>query len=766
MHRKPVIYGVAVSVVLLGLIQGFTYQQRHIQKENEHQALLRELNNAKTRFLDLLYNDVATANSLAIIAQEYDVNENFSNVAQQILSKSKYATAIQLTWNGVIKNVFPLKGYESTIGIDTHRDSLRLSEEKKVLEKGDVFFAGPRRLRQGGIGILGKVPILVDGKLRGIVVILTNIETVKKTLDPKGANSEFVYRLKKNAGPDTTVYSLSQNKTAKHTEVISTSIPEGDWTLSISYSEYHHPVTLPVWVIALRSLFAILGGYLTYRTARHPYLLKKIIEQKTRTLSESEQKFRDLVEKNLAGVYILDQGKIIYANPRLSEILGYSDDELLAMGPFDFICQEDRELFVNVFKRQNAGHPGPFHFKVRAAAKDKSILWLEFFLNATIYDNQKASIATVLEVTNRELAEAELLKSQANMRSILDNTDVGFLLLDKDYRMVATNKRFDEGYATAIGTKFKKNISYLDEVQEHGRIPAERFFEAVKRDRKPVQWETKVDNLNGIFYFDISLMPVISNDNLIGFSMSATDITSKKNMEIEREQIAADLVRHNKDLEQFAYIVSHNLRAPLANILGLSTLLQDDAISDEDHLELSNALFTSVSRLDEVVSDLNAILQVRREVSELKQTVEFSVLVSSIIDSIRQLIEQNDVTIQYNFDEVQHFYGIKSYIHSIFYNLISNGIKYRKQGEPCRIFIESKKENGKLLLLFKDNGTGIDLKKQGDKIFGLYKRFHPNIEGKGIGLYMVKNQVETLGGKISLTSEPGVGTEFKLQFEA
>lgn len=248
--------------------------------------------------------------------------------------------------------------------------------------------------------------------------------------------------------------------------------------------------------------------------------------------------------------------------------------------------------------------------------------------------------------------------------------------------------------------------------------------------------------------------------------MSATDITSKKNMEIEREQITADLVRHNKDLEQFAYIVSHNLRAPLANILGLSTLLQDDAISDEDHLELSNALFTSVSRLDEVVSDLNAILQVRREVSELKQTVDFSVLVSSIIDSIRQLIEQNDVTIQYNFDEVQHFYGIKSYIHSIFYNLISNGIKYRKQGEPCRIFIESKKENGKLLLLFKDNGTGIDLKKQGDKIFGLYKRFHPNIEGKGIGLYMVKNQVETLGGKISLTSEPGVGTEFKLQFEA
>ena len=104
-------------------------------------------------------------------------------------------------------------------------------------------------------------------------------------------------------------------------------------------------------------------------------------------------------------------------------------------------------------------------------------------------------------------------------------------------------------------------------------------------------------------------------------------------------------------------------------------------------------------------------------------------------------------------------------MYSIFYNLISNSIKYRRQHIPSVIAIESRLAKNKMELIFIDNGMGIDLNKNGGTVFGLYKRFHNHIEGKGMGLFMVKTQVETLGGKISIKSAENKGTEFKIEFE-
>jgi signal transduction histidine kinase len=108
---------------------------------------------------------------------------------------------------------------------------------------------------------------------------------------------------------------------------------------------------------------------------------------------------------------------------------------------------------------------------------------------------------------------------------------------------------------------------------------------------------------------------------------------------------------------------------------------------------------------------------------------------------------------------------IKSYIYSIFYNLTSNSIKFKQPGIPPIIEISSFLSENKIVLLFKDNGLGIDLNKKGNQVFGLYKRFHLDTEGKGIGLYMVKTQVESLGGTIFIHSNVNTGTEFRIEFE-
>jgi signal transduction histidine kinase len=233
----------------------------------------------------------------------------------------------------------------------------------------------------------------------------------------------------------------------------------------------------------------------------------------------------------------------------------------------------------------------------------------------------------------------------------------------------------------------------------------------------------------------------------------------------ERTKMVGDLMLRNMDLEQFAYIISHNLRAPVANIIGASSVLNDPGLSLDDKEMLIRGINVSVMRLDDVVKDLNNILQVKGDINETKEIVHFSTLVEEIRLSIKNLVDKYDIEIKYDFSEIDGFLTLRGYLYSIFYNLISNSIKYRRKEINCQIEIKSHLTKNKLELTFSDNGMGINLKKSGDLIFGLYRRFHSTAEGKGLGLFMVKTQVEALGGKISVQSLENIGTEFKIEFK-
>lgn len=240
------------------------------------------------------------------------------------------------------------------------------------------------------------------------------------------------------------------------------------------------------------------------------------------------------------------------------------------------------------------------------------------------------------------------------------------------------------------------------------------------------------------------------------------EIAAREKNEEELAKIATDLIQRSTDLQQFAFIVSHNLRAPVANIIGLSEVLKGD-IPGKEQNKVHQFLFSSVDQLDVIVKDLNNILQTKFEITENYANVNLSEMVGNIKSSIRNLIEKENAQILTDFSEIDEITTIKSYIHSIFYNLIQNSIRYKQPDKSPVIQIKSAKYDEKIRISFKDNGIGIDMKKYGDKIFGLYRRFHPGIEGKGIGLFMVKTQVEVLGGSISIKSEPNVGSEFVIE---
>jgi PAS domain S-box-containing protein len=283
---------------------------------------------------------------------------------------------------------------------------------------------------------------------------------------------------------------------------------------------------------------------------------------------------------------------------------------------------------------------------------------------------------------------------------------------------------------------------------------------------------------NGSLFFETiqqakegSLVPVEIRANYIKFGDAelncafVRDISERKKADLERTRITNDLIERNKDLQQFAYIVSHNLRTPVANIMGITDIISSNPLGLKEEEQMMGHLKTSVNSLDEVIKDLNHILQVRHHINEQKETVYFFKLFEDIQQSIISLIKKENILFVIDFEQVDKMWTLKSYLYSIFFNLISNSIKYRSQHSRPVIEITSKKKGNKIEIIFKDNGLGIDMQKSGSQVFGLYKRFHSHAEGKGMGLYMVKTQVEMLGGIITVNSEVNKGTEFRIEFE-
>ncbi len=227
------------------------------------------------------------------------------------------------------------------------------------------------------------------------------------------------------------------------------------------------------------------------------------------------------------------------------------------------------------------------------------------------------------------------------------------------------------------------------------------------------------------------------------------------------KRVTDDLYKHNRELHEFGYIVSHNLRSPVANIMGITNFMEMEMDDPETIAYCVRNLKGSVFRLDEVIKDLSKILSTTdNSVDLVLEKVDLAETVGNIQQDMAEKIERSNTCIDITPGTFVIF-SHKAYIYSIFFNLISNSIKYRTKADPF-IDIHLSQDAETIFILFRDNGCGIDLNRHGEDLFKPYKRFHTHIEGKGLGMFLLKSHVEALGGEISLTSEPGNGTTFKI----
>lgn len=268
------------------------------------------------------------------------------------------------------------------------------------------------------------------------------------------------------------------------------------------------------------------------------------------------------------------------------------------------------------------------------------------------------------------------------------------------------------------------------------------------------------------YWVRLSMIPIYNIENELSHWISIQrDISVDKKQEKEKEQLIRELTQNNKDLKQFSYITSHNLRAPLSNLTGLLNLIEDIPIENDELQEILDGFNKSTHLLNETINDLVKVIIIKDNPSIKKEEVLLKEVFENVFSQLSFQIELFKPIIKINFDNVSIININKAYIESILLNLLTNAIKYRSENRKLKITIQANQVDDQVELSFKDNGIGIDLERNKDKVFGLYQRFHNYPDSKGLGLYLVKSQVETMGGTISIESEVNKGTAFTLTFK-
>lgn len=259
--------------------------------------------------------------------------------------------------------------------------------------------------------------------------------------------------------------------------------------------------------------------------------------------------------------------------------------------------------------------------------------------------------------------------------------------------------------------------------------------------------------------------------------VAANKLIEKQNLELKRQVnyinedlkiTNEELIKQNNNLRQFSYTVSHNLRGPIARLLGLSRLAEMEAetYNNIPTMAIISHIKKSARDLDIVIRDLNQLIDLQNATNLLRQQVNFMdewSEIKSLLHITHAMEEQN---FHIDFSEAPTVMSVKSMVNSILFNLVSNAIKYQCEDRPLLINIRTYPTGLFTTIEVSDNGLGINLQLYGEDVFKMYKRFHEHKEGKGLGLFLVNTQAKVLGGYAELISELGKGSTFKIHVKS
>ena len=427
------------------------------------------------------------------------------------------------------------------------------------------------------------------------------------------------------------------------------------------------------------------------------------------------------------------------------------------------IHKEDIDLFRDNFLNYRKNSID-FKQHIKILTKDGSYKLFRCATNEELPVNIKSEVLLIFFIEIKLEPEQDISKDNFYYKETAQMTSTGSWYVDfhnrKSYWDFETRRilEYPDDYIPSL----KDSASYYAE--DCRQQAADLFFNCAMAGT-PFNTEIKMVTANGrIFWVKAIGKPVYNESKeIIGIRGVFQDIDEVKSKELGLERSLDIIASQNSRLFNFAHIVSHNLRSHTSN-LSLLVQLIEDVENPEEKIGLINEIKEISSSLNTTIEHLNEIVAIHTNKDQEKKIVKFQDALNIVTNGIGQMISLSNTQIITDFTRLSEISYIPAYLESILLNLITNAIKYKHLDRDPIIAIKAYEEKGSKYLKVSDNGRGIDMKLFKDKIFGMYKTFHYNKDAVGIGLFLTKNQIESLNGSISVESEVHKGTTFLIEF--
>lgn len=514
-------------------------------------------------------------------------------------------------------------------------------------------------------------------------------------------------------------------------------------------------------------------------------MLEAELEQSRKTCTElrnSEEQYRLIAENATDLVSLHDPyGVYQYVSPSCYKLLGYTQEEMIGLNPYDLFHPDDTARVAQHHKQtQGMDQQPPISFRLRK--KDGSYVWLETV--STMVSSKKESSSHIIAVTrnieDKVAAQNALVQSEERYRLLFDNMNDGFalheIITDEndqpiDYRFLDMNNVFEKRTGLSMDQLAGKTALELFPNTEKQWIEK---FGKVALEGTPLHFTNYSGELDK--YYETTVY--CPKHRL--FAGVFADVTERKKNENERERLLREIKKINEELEAIIYVASHDLRSPLVNLQGYSQelklscdhlkenlksldmpekrRLEIDDIVDRDILESLGFISSSAGKMSMLIDGLLRLSRIGKNAISI-QELDMNSMFKNITQNMEFVIREKKIEIV--LEKLPSCNGDNAQINQIFTNLLDNAIKYMDPGKRCRIKVSGVVDGPKSIYCVEDNGIGIDAAHQG-KIFETFHRLEPNglIDGEGLGLTIVRRILARHGGSIRVESEAGVGSSF------
>ena len=511
--------------------------------------------------------------------------------------------------------------------------------------------------------------------------------------------------------------------------------------------------------------------------------LEKKVQERTKELRESEEKFRTITENSLMGVAIVQDNKVKYVNQQFATLAGYNVDELKEFSPMDIfqsLHPDDRKLVMEQLKKKQQGLKDYIsHYQYRIFDKTGGIKWVDNYSKTINFMGSPADLISGIDITDRKKAEEELKESEEKYRHLYENSPFSIVLLNSKGKIIDMNPKTTELFGFKKEDLIDKNYLTLMDIFPKETVPELRLVQDLMSKGKPSNpimkpQITKIYNKDKKPVWVESELSAVRISGVLMILAIIQDITEKKlaaEKLKESEQILRQQNIEMKELDRlktdFISIAAHDLKTPLISVGGYVDLilLREKELNEEVKEDL-NRVLNNIRRLDGYINRLLDVIKIEAKKVELvKREENIHIIINSCLSDLEFQIGQKKLTINLDISENLKLRVDRFRISQVFLNLLSNAIKFTPKNGKIDVYIVE--EDERILFKIKDNGKGLT-PEEIQKIFGKFVTIEQGIDGyssldkgSGLGLYIAKGFIEAHGGKIWVESKGrDLGVEF------